>query len=75
MPDLRNVRKALVLWQYMKIWKQSGIVILSYDYKLRPVTPVLRLFAQQSNCFVVERGKAMSNMPQERALAQSGELR
>jgi len=50
--------------------------ILRYDYKLRPVTPVLRLLAQQSNCFVVvERGKAMDNMAQERSLAQSGELR
>ncbi|MDR1007843.1 MAG: peptidoglycan-binding protein [Campylobacteraceae bacterium] len=50
--------------------------ILRYDYKLRPVTPVLRLLAQQSNCFVVvERGRAMDNMAQERALAQSGELR
>jgi hypothetical protein len=50
--------------------------ILRSDYKLQPVTPVLRLFAQQTNCFVVvERGKAMDNMAQERALAQSGELR
>ncbi|MDR0579438.1 MAG: CsgG/HfaB family protein [Campylobacteraceae bacterium] len=50
--------------------------ILRYDYKLRPVTPVLRLLAQQSNCFVVvERGRAMDNMAQERSLAESGELR
>ncbi|MDR2341622.1 MAG: CsgG/HfaB family protein [Campylobacteraceae bacterium] len=50
--------------------------ILRYDYKLRPVTPVLRLLTQQSNCFViVERGRAMDNMAQERSLAQSGELR
>ncbi|MDR1975907.1 MAG: peptidoglycan-binding protein [Campylobacteraceae bacterium] len=50
--------------------------ILRHDYKLQPVTPVLRLFAQQSNCFViVERGVAMQNMAQERALSQSGELR
>src|SRR5690606_37933539 len=38
--------------------------------------PVLKLLAQQSNCFVVvERGRAMNNMMGERALAQSGELR
>ena len=38
--------------------------------------PVLRLMIQQSNCFViVERGGAMRNMMQERALQQSGEMR
>lgn len=38
--------------------------------------PVLRLMIQQSNCFViVERGGAMRNMMQERALNQSGEMR
>lgn len=38
--------------------------------------PVLRMLIQQSNCFVVvERGQAMNNMMQERALQQSGELR
>ena len=44
--------------------------------KLGPTTPVLRLLVQQSNCFVVvERGRSMQNMAQERALANSGELR
>jgi hypothetical protein len=34
------------------------------------------MMVQQSNCFVlVERGRAMSNMMQERALEQSGEMR
>lgn len=34
------------------------------------------MMIQQSNCFVVvERGKAMNNMMQERALNQAGELR
>jgi curli biogenesis system outer membrane secretion channel CsgG len=38
--------------------------------------PLLRMMIQQSNCFVVvERGKAMNNMMQERALQQSGEMR
>jgi len=46
------------------------------EYKLGSTAPVLRLLAQQSNCFVVvERGRAMDNMMQERGLAQSGELR
>ncbi|MBV8621787.1 MAG: peptidoglycan-binding protein [Curvibacter sp.] len=49
---------------------------LTQQYKLGPTTPVLKLLVQQSNCFViVDRGRAMNNMMQERALAQSGELR
>jgi len=43
---------------------------------LRSTVPVLRMLIQQSNCFVViERGAAMNNMMQERALQQSGEMR
>ncbi len=43
---------------------------------LGSTVPVLRTMIQQSNCFVVvERGRAMHNMKQERALAQSGEMR
>jgi hypothetical protein len=50
--------------------------ILTSQYQLGPTTPVLKLMIQQSNCFVVvDRGRAMNNMMQERALAQSGELR
>ncbi len=46
------------------------------QYKLGSTTPVLRMLVQQSNCFVVvERGRAMNNMMQERALQQSGEMR
>lgn len=49
---------------------------LSTQAKLGPTTPVLKLLVQQSNCFVVvERGRAMGNMMQERALRESGELR
>lgn len=45
-------------------------------YQLRSTVPVLRMLIQQSNCFVVvERGAAMRNMEQERALQRSGELR
>lgn len=50
--------------------------VLTGQYRLTSTVPVLRLLMQQSNCFiVVERGRAMSNMQQERALQQSGELR
>jgi len=46
------------------------------DRKLGSTVPVLKLLAQQSNCFVVvERGRAMNNMMKERALADSGEMR
>jgi hypothetical protein len=46
------------------------------QYQLGPTTPVLKLLIQQSGCFVVvDRGRAMNNMMQERALQQSGELR
>jgi curli biogenesis system outer membrane secretion channel CsgG len=46
------------------------------QYRLGSTIPVLRMMIQQSNCFVVvERGRAMNNMMQERALEQSGEMR
>ena len=50
--------------------------ILTGQMHLGSTTPVLKLLVQQSNCFmVVERGRAMNNMMQERALQESGELR
>lgn len=50
--------------------------ILTGQMHLGSTTPVLKLLVQQSNCFVVvERGRAMNNMMQERALRESGELR
>jgi curli biogenesis system outer membrane secretion channel CsgG len=46
------------------------------QYKLGSTVPVLRMLIQQSNCFVVvERGRAMNNMMQERELQKSGEMR
>ena len=49
---------------------------LTTQWKLGPTTPVLKLLAQQSNCFVVvERGRGMHNVMAERQLNQSGELR
>ena len=45
-------------------------------YKLGSTVPVLRMMIQQSNCFVVvERGRAMGNVMQERDLDRSGEIR
>lgn len=46
------------------------------QYGIQSTVPVLRLLAQQSNCFVVvERGAGMNSMMRERDLQQSGELR
>lgn len=44
-------------------------------YGLTSPTGLIRLIIQQSGCFtVVERGRAMQNIMQERALAESGQL-
>jgi curli biogenesis system outer membrane secretion channel CsgG len=49
---------------------------LTSDLRLPSTIPLLRMMIQQSNCFVVvERGRAMQNMMQERQLMDSGELR
>ena len=45
-------------------------------YKVQSTVPLIRMLVQKSNCFVVvERGAAMNNMAQERALDRSGETR
>lgn len=45
-------------------------------YGLDSPIPVLRLLVQQSNCFVVvERGRALNQMQQERNIDRSGEMR
>lgn len=49
---------------------------LTGQYRLPSTVPLIRLMAQQSNCFViVDRGRAMNSMMGERGLAASGELR
>jgi hypothetical protein len=53
-------------------------VVLNHllSYGLPSPTGVIRMMIQQSNCFVlVERGRAMNNIMEERRLAESGELR
>ena len=45
------------------------------NYKLDSPSALIRIYAQESNCFiVVERGRGMQNVQQERALGTSGEL-
>ncbi len=54
---------------------QAGWAHLS-QYGLGSPSALLRMMIQQSGCFdVVERGVAMQNLQQERALAQGGDLR
>lgn len=46
------------------------------QYGLPSPVGLIRMMIQQSNCFVVvERGRAMKNLMQERELAKAGELR
>jgi hypothetical protein len=55
---------------------QSHIISSLTRYGLSSPVSLIRMMIQQSNCFiVVERGVAMQNMMQERALAQGGEMR
>ncbi len=51
-----------------------GQALMSYG--LPSPTGLIRMMVQQSNCFVVvERGRAMRNLMQERELASGGQLR
>jgi hypothetical protein len=55
---------------------QDEILQSLQRFNLQSPSGLIRLMVQQSNCFVVvERGVAMRNMQQERALAEAGELR
>jgi curli biogenesis system outer membrane secretion channel CsgG len=55
---------------------QSYVQSALARYDLQSPTGLIRMMVQQSNCFiVVERGQGMNNLMQERALADSGELR
>jgi len=54
---------------------QSQVIASLGRYGLQSPTGLIRMIVQQSNCFqVVERGVAMQNMMQERALAQGGQM-
>ncbi len=54
---------------------QSHYIAGLARYGLGSPTAMLRMIVQESGCFaVVERGVAMQNLQQERALAQSGQL-
>jgi hypothetical protein len=54
---------------------QSQVLAALGRYGLQSPTGLIRMMVQQSNCFqVVERGVAMQNMMQERALAAGGQM-
>jgi curli biogenesis system outer membrane secretion channel CsgG len=54
---------------------QDAVSAALRGYGLTSPTGLIRLIIQQSGCFtVVERGRAMQNIVQERALADSGQL-
>jgi len=51
------------------------VLIWLRRYDLESPSALIRVYAQESNCFiVVERGKGMQNLMQERQLGSSGEL-
>ena len=55
---------------------QDYIITALSRYNLGSPVSLIRMMAQQSNCFiVVERGQGMQNVMQERSLAASGQLR
>lgn len=55
---------------------QDAVISHLLQYGLPSPTSLIRMMVQQSNCFVlVERGRAMNNIMQERQLAEAGELR
>ncbi len=55
---------------------QDAVTSHLLQYGLQSPVGLIRMMVQQSNCFVlVERGRAMQNLMQERQLAESGELR
>jgi Curli production assembly/transport component CsgG len=55
---------------------QDQIIYALSRYRLGSPVGLIRLMIQQSNCFlVVERGRGMQNLMQERALGKAGELR
>lgn len=75
-PALEHCDASLGTMSVVEDTASSWYTYLTTQWQLGPTTPVLKMLAQQSNCFiVVERGRAMHNVMQERQLRDSGELR
>ena len=75
-PDAGQVEKCDAPKGTLAVVEPQYAVLQSLSrYGLQSPAAVIRLIIQQSNCFqIVERGAAMQNMAQERALASSGQL-
>lgn len=75
-PELEHCDTSLGTMSVVEDTASSWYTYLTTQWQLGPTTPVLKMLAQQSNCFiVVERGQAMHNVMVERELRDSGELR
>lgn len=75
-PALEHCARPLGTLAVEENTSEPWYVILTTRYHLPATTPLIRLMIQQSNCFVVvDRGRAMNSMMQERDLRASGELR
>lgn len=74
--DLERCDKPFGTIELVEDQHASWYHVLTGEYRLTSTVPVLRLLMQQSNCFVVvDRGRALANMRQERELEDAGELR
>ena len=75
-PQLEHCAKPLGTLAVEENTQDQWYIILTTQYHLPATTPLIRLMIQQSNCFVVvDRGRGLNQMMQERDLAASGELR
>ena len=73
---LERCAKSLGTLALVEDSNQPWFMQFRQEYHTQSTVPLLRMIIQQSNCFVVvERGRAMQNMQQERALMAQGELR
>lgn len=75
-PALEHCDATLGTLSVVEDTASSWYTYLTTQWQLGPTTPVLKMLVQQSNCFVVvERGRSMQNVMQERDLRDTGELR
>ena len=74
--QLEKCERSLGTLAVIEDQSQPWFAQLTREYKLTSTVPLIRLMVQQSNCFVVvERGRGMGQMQQERMLRDSGEMR
>lgn len=75
-PALERCEETLGSMSVVEDTASPWYLYLRSEWQLGPPTPVLKMLAQQSGCFViVERGIGMYNVMVERELEKSGELR